>query len=98
MQAPLAHLVEHLTLNQGVQGSSPWRRTNKVSVLWTKEPWGRCFFLSHKESTIVLVWMQAGLQDRLTQLDALTISENRSCEATEKQRSCGFELLARVMR
>ena len=40
--APLAHLVEHLTLNQGVQGSSPWRRTNKVSVLWTKEPWGRC--------------------------------------------------------
>ena len=25
--APLAHLVEHLTLNQGVQGSSPWRRT-----------------------------------------------------------------------
>ena len=26
-QAPLAHLVEHLTLNQGVQGSSPWRRT-----------------------------------------------------------------------
>ncbi len=26
--APLAHLVEHLTLNQGVQGSSPWRRRN----------------------------------------------------------------------
>ena len=25
--APLAQLVEHLTLNQGVQGSSPWRRT-----------------------------------------------------------------------
>ena len=24
--APLAQLVEHLTLNQGVQGSSPWRR------------------------------------------------------------------------
>ena len=23
--APLAQLVEHLTLNQGVQGSSPWR-------------------------------------------------------------------------
>ena len=25
--ALLAQLVEHLTLNQGVQGSSPWRRT-----------------------------------------------------------------------
>ena len=23
--APLAQLVEHLTLNQGVQGSNPWR-------------------------------------------------------------------------
>ena len=27
--ALLAQLVEHLTLNQGVQGSSPWRRTIK---------------------------------------------------------------------
>ncbi len=26
---PLAQLVEHLTLNQGVQGSSPWRSTKK---------------------------------------------------------------------
>ncbi len=25
--APLAQLAEHLTLNQGVQGSNPWRRT-----------------------------------------------------------------------
>ena len=25
-KAPLAQLVEHLTLNQGVQGSNPWRR------------------------------------------------------------------------
>ena len=24
--APLAQLAEHLTLNQGVQGSNPWRR------------------------------------------------------------------------
>ena len=24
---PLAQLVEHLTLNQGVQGSNPWRST-----------------------------------------------------------------------
>ncbi len=25
LTAPLAQLVEHLTLNQGVQGSNPWR-------------------------------------------------------------------------
>ena len=29
-QALLAQLVEHLTLNQGVQGSSPWRRTQAL--------------------------------------------------------------------
>ena len=29
--APLAQLAEHLTLNQGVQGSNPWWRI-KVSV------------------------------------------------------------------
>ena len=28
--APLAQLVEHLTLNQGVQGSSPWRCTKEL--------------------------------------------------------------------
>ena len=28
-QAPLAQLAEHLTLNQGVQGSNPWRRISK---------------------------------------------------------------------
>ena len=31
--APLAQLVEHLTLNQGVQGSSPGGCIVKVSVL-----------------------------------------------------------------
>ena len=30
MDAPLAQLVEHLTLNQGVQGSSPWRCTQNT--------------------------------------------------------------------
>ena len=29
--APLAQLVEHLTLNQGVQGSSPWWCTTVIS-------------------------------------------------------------------
>ena len=27
INGPLAQLVEHMTLNQGVQGSSPWRST-----------------------------------------------------------------------
>ena len=30
--ALLAQLVEHLTLNQGVQGSSPWRRTYDTAL------------------------------------------------------------------
>ena len=29
---PLAQLVEHLTLNQGVQGSSPWRSTESLKL------------------------------------------------------------------
>ena len=37
--APLAQLVEQLTLNQRAQGSSPWRCTRKTS------PFGLVFFL-----------------------------------------------------
>ena len=36
--APLAQLVEHLTLNQGVQGSNPWRRTYESLMIWSLEP------------------------------------------------------------
>ena len=36
---PLAQLVEHLTLNQGVQGSSPWRST-KGFKLANMRVWG----------------------------------------------------------
>ena len=37
--APLAQLVEHLTLNQGVQGSSPWRCTKHGPLVkWPKTP------------------------------------------------------------
>ncbi len=32
--ALLAQLVEHLTLNQGVQGSSPWRRTFQSNITY----------------------------------------------------------------
>ena len=42
--APLAQLVEHLTLNQGVQGSSPWRCTKK-HCFWKLDFRGRCFFV-----------------------------------------------------
>ena len=31
-QAPLAQLAEHLTLNQGVQGSNPWRRMKDYRI------------------------------------------------------------------
>ena len=40
----LAQLVEHLTLNQGVQGSSPWRSTKK-HCFWKIYFRGRCFFV-----------------------------------------------------
>ena len=43
--APLAQLVEHLTLNQGVQGSSPWRCTKK-HCFWKLDFRGRCFLFS----------------------------------------------------
>ena len=43
-QAPLAHLVEHLTLNQGVRGSSPRRPTCK-SIGFAEEAAESVFFL-----------------------------------------------------
>ena len=45
LYAPLAQLAEHLTLNQGVQGSNPWSRTIKA-LFWmtSREHRGRCFF------------------------------------------------------
>ena len=42
--APLAHLVEHLTLNQGVRGSSPRRPTCK-SIGFAEEAAESVFFL-----------------------------------------------------
>ena len=44
--APLAQLVEHLTLNQGVQGSNPWRRTRSTSFGSTTSGAG-AFYLLH---------------------------------------------------
>ena len=41
---PLAHLVEHLTLNQGVRGSSPRRPTHK-SIGFADKAAGSVFFL-----------------------------------------------------
>ena len=46
--APLAQLVEHLTLNQGVQGSSPWWRMiffNNINSKFAKREFGIYFFV-----------------------------------------------------
>ena len=43
INALLAQLVEHLTLNQGVQGSSPWRRIAE-HCFWDVEPGGGVLF------------------------------------------------------
>ena len=39
---PLAHLVEHLTLNQGVRGSSPRRPTN-LDLTMNNHGWAHFF-------------------------------------------------------
>ena len=44
--APLAQLVEHLTLNQGVQGSNPWRRTKRSLMIWSQEPGCGAFYFA----------------------------------------------------
>ena len=43
--ARLAQLVEHLTLNQGVQGSNPWSRTQESLFLTAANVGGGGFFL-----------------------------------------------------
>ena len=43
--ALLAQLVEHLTLNQGVQGSSPWRRSIKYRFCGRRSHGVGAFFL-----------------------------------------------------
>ena len=43
LNAPLAQLVEHLTLNQGVEGSSPSRRIGSFG--FADMPQGRSFFV-----------------------------------------------------
>ena len=43
--APLAQLVEHLTLNQGVQGSNPWRRTKNTVFADNAIAAGTVFFM-----------------------------------------------------
>ena len=43
--APLAQLVEHLTLNQGVQGSSPWRCTETLVLTGEQTVGAGVFFV-----------------------------------------------------
>ena len=50
--ALLAQLVEHLTLNQGVQGSNPWRRTESTVFADKAIAAGTVFFCACKASKI----------------------------------------------
>ena len=53
-QARLAQLVEHLTLNQGVQGSSPWSRIEVLGfALW--QVLGLLFFYSENKKERALI-------------------------------------------
>ena len=61
--APLAQLVEHLTLNQGVQGSSPWRCTHSPSESRENRFWrhrssgdGSFFGFNFAEQTTLQSW------------------------------------------
>ena len=47
--APLAQLVEQLTLNQWAQGSSPWRCTTQTAL---NRLIRRCFFMQEKGCTV----------------------------------------------
>ena len=51
--ALLAQLVEHLTLNQGVQGSSPWRRTRGTGFV-DMRAMGSVLLLSKNKSYTVI--------------------------------------------
>ena len=52
--ALLAQVVEHLTLNQGVQGSSPWRRTEST-VFDDEKSTGDGVFFVFPEAMILYV-------------------------------------------
>ena len=49
--ALLAQLVEHLTLNQGVQGSNPWRRTKDTVFADIAIAAGTVFFVLENNKT-----------------------------------------------
>ena len=54
--APLAQLVEHLTLNQGVQGSNPWRRTKNTVFADKAIAAGTVFFMFYGKVKNKGVW------------------------------------------
>ena len=59
--APLAQLVEHLTLNQGVQGSSPWRCTRENCFWRLRSSGDGSFFVPGVEKLIAELekdWIQ----------------------------------------
>ena len=54
--ALLAQLVEHLTLNQGVQGSNPWRRTKNTVFADKAIAAGTVFFMFYGKVKNKGVW------------------------------------------
>ena len=66
--ALLAQLVEHLTLNQGVQGSSPWRRIESTGFEDTGAS-GLVLFCAVKtgnrnnQDGSKILWMRLGFAD-----------------------------------
>lgn len=54
--ARLAQLVEHLTLNQGVQGSNPWRRTKNTVFADKAIAAGTVFFMFYGKVKNKGVW------------------------------------------
>ena len=54
--APLAQLVEHLTLNQGVQGSNPWRRTKNTVFADKAIAAGTVFFMFYGKVKNKGIW------------------------------------------
>ena len=86
MHGFLAQLAEHLTLNQGVQGSNPWRPISKVLFSMLEEHWGWCFFYAIRVWywNYIFVNVSAGLHKwNIPRFLVQTISMN-----LWKQKSC----------
>ena len=85
--ALLAQLVEHLTLNQGVQGSSPWRRTLQFQYFR-----GYAFLLRHvlKYNEAWLSLVERCVRDAEVASSNLVASTKRKCRKLKGLRHFSF--------